>query len=233
MEGQSRFWRRFGFWLVPSKAGAGNREEWTRVREAAHLGNTRRFRRFVVLLWIGMLAFDPWLVSRLVRTYAVLGMLPHLVLPTLTQLAITWLAFRGAQIGLAQPTLEDSAMMQHGEEFEALSDQEREQLFQQRLRDSLQGKVRMDEREAELQLRAEGAAYRLLRPGLTLVVAGYWAVCLLGPFEAVREMLVISAIAVTWIAVAVLVLPTMVRMWTQPNEAGETRIVSSNHGGGL
>jgi hypothetical protein len=227
MEGQSWFWRRFAFWLTPSKAGSTGHEEWAKVREAAHWGNTRSFRRFVVLLWIGMLALDPWLVSLLVRTYAVLGTLPHLLLPTLTQLTITWLAFRGAQIGLAQPTLEDSAMMQHGEEFEALSDREREQLIQQRLRDSLQGKVRMDEREAELQLHAEGAAYRLLRPGLALVVVGYWAVCLLGPFEADREMLVTTAITVTWIAVAVLVLPTMVRMWTQPNEAGETRIVNT------
>jgi hypothetical protein len=51
---------------------------------------------------------------------------------------------------------------------------------------------------------------------------------LLGPFAEVRETLVDTAIAVTWIAVAVLVLPTMVRMWTQPNEVGETRIVSAN-----
>ena len=73
-------------------------------------------------------------------------------------------------------------------------------------------------------MKAEGAAYRLLRPGLVVVVAAYWAVCLLGPFEAIREPLAITAIAFTWLAVAVLVLPTMVRMWTQPNEVGEIRI---------
>ncbi len=228
MEGQSWFRRKFAFWFVSIRAGSAGGEEWDKVRKAAYWGNTRHFRRFVVLLWIGMLAIDPWMVSLLVRTYAVLGTLPHLLLPTLTQLAITWLAFRGAQIGLTQPTLEDSAMMQHGEEFEALTEREREQLFQQRLRDSLQGKVRTDEREAELQLRAEGVAYRLLRPGLGLVVAGYWAVCLLGPFAETRETLVDTAIAVTWIVVAVLVLPTMVRMWTQPNEVGETQIVNAN-----
>ena len=231
MECESRLWRRLGSWFLPVKSGSAGDGEWDKVRKAAHWGNARHFRRFVVLLWIGMLAIDPWMVSLLVRTYAVLGTLPHLLLPTLTQLAITWLAFRGVQIGLAQPTLDDSAMMQHGEEFEALTDQEREELFQQRLRDSLQGKVRTDEREAELQLHAEGAAYRLLRPGLALVVAGYWAACLLGPFAKVRETLVDTAIAVTWIAVAVLVLPTMVRMWTQPNEVGETRIVNLNKKG--
>jgi len=207
-----------------------NHDDWTKVRRASHWGNTRRFRRFAVVLWIGLLALDPWLVSRLVRSYAALSMLPELLLPTATQLLITWLAFRGAQFGLAQPTIEDSAMMQHGEEFDALTNPQREQLVQRRFLDFLLWRVPTDEREAGLRLQAEGAAYRLLRPGLMVVVAGYWAVCLLGPFEAVREPLAVTAIVVTWIAVAVLVLPTMIRMWTQPNEAGETRITRAVNG---
>jgi len=82
-----------------------------------------------------------------------------------------------------------------------------------------------------LRLRAEGDAYRLLRPGLAIAIAAYWAVCLLGPFAAIREPLAITAIAFTWLAVAVLVLPTMVRMWTQPNEIGEMRIVGAGEPG--
>jgi len=221
MESRNWFWRKFG----PNRAI--DREEWDRVRRVSHWGNKRSFRRFAVLFWIGMLAFDPWMVTRLVKTYAALAMLPQLLLPTVTQLLITWLAFRGARIGLAQPTLEDSAQMQHGVEFDALTNPEREQLFQERLRDFMLGRVHRDEREAELRLRAEGAAYRLLRPGLVVVVAAYWAVCLLGPFEAVRETLAITAVVMTWIAVAVLVLPTMVRMWTQPDQVpGEPRLVT-------
>jgi hypothetical protein len=227
MHDRSWFWRTFGFWMAPDKAGTFDREDWARVQRISHLGNTRRFRRFAVLLWIGMLAFDPWMIFHLARLYAPLAMLPQLLLPTATQLLITWLAFRGMRIGLAQPTLDDSAMMQHGVEFDELTSKQREQLFQQRSRDFIFGGIYKDEREAELRLHAEGAAYRLLRPGLVLIVAAYWTVCLLGPFEAVRETLTITAIAVTWIAVAVLVLPTMVRMWTQPNEAGETRIVAT------
>jgi hypothetical protein len=226
MEDHSGFWRRLGFGHGAKRAGD---DEWARVRRASHWGNTRQFRRFVVLLWIGMLAFDPWMVSRLVRVYSGLGMLPSLLIPTLIQLAITWLAFRGAQIGLAQPTIDDSAWMEHGAEFDALSEQEREQLFRGRLRSFVAGGAHQDEREAELRLRAEGAAYRLLRPGLALIVAAYWAVCLLGPFEQVRATLSITAIAVTWIAAAVLVLPTLIRMWTQPNEVGETRIVKAGN----
>lgn len=221
MESRSWFWRKFG----PNRAT--DREEWDRVRRVSHWGNKRSFRRFAVLFWIGMLAFDPWMVTRLAKTYAALAMLPQLLLPTVTQLLITWLAFRGARIGLAQPTLEDSAQMQHGVEFDALTNPEREQLFQVRLRDFVLGRVHRDEREAELRLRSEGAAYRLLRPGLVVVVAAYWAVCLLGPFEAIRETLAITAVVMTWIAVAVLVLPTMVRMWTQPDQVpGEPQLVT-------
>ena len=197
------------------------------IRRISDWGNNRQMRRIAVLMWIGMLGFDPWVVSRLVHGYAFFAMLPNLLLPTLTQLAITWLAFRGMRIGLAQPTLDDSAVSQYGAEFDALTDQQCEDLYERRFRDFILGRACKDEREAELRLRAEGAAYRLLRPGLAIAITGYWAVCLLGPFESIRGALAITAIAFTWLGVAVLVLPTMVRMWTQPNEVGETRIVGA------
>jgi hypothetical protein len=227
MEDRSRFWQRFVLWIGIPRRRTSELEDWASILRVSYLGNSRRFRRFAVLLWIVVLAFDPWVLSRLARSYAALAKLPQLLLPTVTQLLITWLAFRGAHIGLAQPTLEDTAMMQHGAEFDRLTHQQREQLFRRKFRDFILGRVPKDERESELRLRAEGVAYRLLRPGLVIVVAAYWAVCLLGPFEPVRQTLAIAAIAVTWLAVAVLVLPTMVRMWTQPNEVGEPRIVRS------
>ena len=215
--------------VAPALASAAtrDREHWARVNRLSRWGNTRRVRRLVVLLWIAVLAVDPWVVMRLAQRFAVLAQLPALLLPTLSQLLIAWLVFRAMQIGLAQPTLDDAAQMQHGEEFDALTSEQREQLFQQRSKDLVLGRVNRDEREAELRLAAEGRAYRLLRPGLISVVVASWAVCKLGPFAVVRETLPITAIAVTWIAVAVLVLPTMVRMWTQPNEIGEPQIVKS------
>jgi uncharacterized SAM-binding protein YcdF (DUF218 family) len=204
-----------------------DREHWARVNRVSRWGNTRLVRRWVVLLWIALLAVDPWIVLRLAQRFAVLAKLPALLVPTLLQPLIAWLAFRAMQTGLAQPTLEDDALMQHGEPFDALTSEQRQQLLQQRSKDLLLGRIHRDEREAELRLAAEGTAYRLLRPGLVLVVAAYWAVCLLGPFAAVRETLAITGLAVTWIAIAVLVLPTMVRMWTQPNEVGDPQIVNA------
>jgi len=204
-----------------------DREHWARVNRVSRWGNTRLVRRWVVLLWIALLAVDPWIVLRLAQRFAVLAKLPALLVPTLLQPLIAWLAFRAMQTGLAQPTLEDDALMQHGEPFDALTSEQRQQLLQQRSKDLLLGRIHRDEREAELRLAAEGTAYRLLRPGLVLVVAAYWAVCLLGPFAAVRETLAITGLAVTWVAIAVLVLPTMVRMWTQPNEVGDPQIVNA------
>jgi hypothetical protein len=204
-----------------------DREHWARVNRVSRWGNTRLVRRWVVLLWIALLAVDPWVVLTLAQRFAVLAKLPALLVPTLLQPLIAWLAFRAMQTGLAQPTLEDDALMQHGEPFDALTSEQRQQLLQQRSKDLLLGRIHRDEREAELRLAAEGTAYRLLRPGLVLVVAAYWAVCLLGPFAAVRETLAITGLAVTWVAIAVLVLPTMVRMWTQPNEVGDPQIVNA------
>jgi hypothetical protein len=226
-EDHSWLWQRLG--VRPARGGPArpNGEEWATVRQVSHWGNTRAFRRFVVLLWVALLAVDPWIVYRLALRFAVLAKVPGLLLSTLSQLAITWLAFRALQLGLAQPSLDDSAVMQHGEDFDALTDHQREQLVEQRSKDLILGRIQKDEREAQLRLASEGAAYRLLRPGLAIAVAIYWAVCLLGPFAAQRETLTITAIAITWIAVAVLVLPTMVRMWTQPNQVGDPRIVAA------
>lgn len=218
-------WRSFRL-LLRSDNGSV-REDWNAIRRVSLWGNSRRFRRIVVLLWIGLLAIDPWMIIRLSQGIAFLAKLPVLLLPTMTQLLITWLAFRFMCIGLAQPTIEDSALLHSGAAFDTLTNSQREELFEWRFRNFVLGRLHVDEREIELRERAEVAAYRVLRPALFATGLAYWAFCLMGPFEAVRGTLVITAVAYTWLAVAVLVLPTMIRMWTQPNEAGETFIVSS------
>lgn len=229
MEHRSSSWRGLRLLLAPGAVDKSGHEDWTTIRQVSYWGNTRRFRRIVVLLWIGLLAVDPWLIVRLSQSFAFLARLSVLLLSTVTQLLITWLAFRFMCIGLAQPTIEDSALLHFGVAFDALSNRQREELFQRRFRNFIFGRLHIDERETELRLRSEVAAYRLLRPGLAVVGAIHWAICLLGPFESVRGTLVVTAVAYTWLAVAILVLPTMIRMWTQPNEAGETRIVGMDN----
>jgi len=178
-----------------------------------------------MVLWNCLLGIDAMIAFKIARHDA-----PFALYPTLLLFGFALWAFRRMGIGLAQPTLEDRAVMQYGAEFDALKEKQRGEVFEQQVRDNILGRMRKDERETELRLRAEGAAYRLLRPGLVIVVAGYWAVCLLGPFEPIRETLAITAIAFTWIALAVLVLPTMIRMWTEPDVAGEPRVVGPEGG---
>ncbi len=216
-----------GVLTMPQARKTSDRKDRTHLRRISHWGNSRRVRRFVVLLWIAVLAVDPWIVMRISRSFDALARLPQLLLPTVTQLLITWIAFRSMQIGLAQPPLNDSAVMQFGADFDTLTEEEHEELMRSRSRELLLGALERDEREAELQARAERVAYRLLRPGLPALVAAYWGICLFAPIGTARPALVLTAVGLTWLAALVLVLPTMVRMWTQPNEAGETQLAQS------
>jgi hypothetical protein len=221
MEERSWFWRKIGWWFVPVQAQTLRLLEWSKIRRFQRWENSRRARRVLVLGWILLLGLFGWVTLIPTRASAFLA-LENAVL----FLGVAWLGFRAMRIRLAQPTLEDRAVMEYGAEFDELTERQRGEIFSRQIRDGFRGSVRQDEREAELRLRSEGAAYRLLRPGLVVVVAGYWAVCLLGPFAVVRAMLAVTAVVFTWLAFVVLVLPTMVRMWTQPDDVGEPRVVA-------
>jgi hypothetical protein len=133
---------------------------------------------------------------------------------------------RTLRIGFAQVSLEDRAVIEYGAEFDALKEKQRGEVFQRAVRDGLFGRVKVDEHEAERRLRAQGAAYRLLGPALVVFVAGYWGACLFGPFAATRGALAATAVVVTWLSALVLAAPTMIRMWTQPDEPGQTAAVA-------
>jgi len=222
MEERSWFWRRIGFWFVPVKRGTLRREEWAKIQRLSRSGQSRKARRIMVLVWVFELSLFLWIAYRGARLWSVAGFLYTVILSSLALFVV-----QRMRISLAQPTLEDEALMEYGEKFEALPERQRGELFQRLVRDGIWGRAKLDEREAELRMHSEGVAYRLLRPGLVTVALAYWAICLLGPFSAVRTMLVITAIAFSWLAMVVLVLPTIVRMWTEPDQAGEPRVVAT------
>jgi hypothetical protein len=217
------FRRKTGFRFVSVGSGRLDREEWTKIRRASRWGRSRRARRVLMLLWAAVLAIDVTIAVDIAHRDPALS-----ILPTLLMFGFALWALYRTGIGLAQPKLEDRAVMQYGAEFDALKEQQRGEVFSQHVRDNIRGKISADEREAELRLRSEREAYRLLRPGLPIAIAAYWAMCLLGPFGQAREALAITAIAFTWLALAVLVLPVMIRIWTEPNEIGEPRIVDGD-----
>jgi hypothetical protein len=217
---RSWFWKKIGFWFVPVKAGTLGPEEWAKVRKISPSGKRRTRRLLFALLWVPVLAFEIAVSLRMVRLDPWAGLISTAWLTVLLGL---WV--RSLRIGFAQVSLEDRAVMKYGAEFDALKEKQRGEIFQQALRDGLFGRVKVDEHEAERRLKAQGAAYRLLGPTLLVFVAGYWAVCLFGPFETTRSALAVTAVVVTWLVALVLAAPTMIRMWTQPDEPGETAAV--------
>jgi hypothetical protein len=219
-EERSWFWKKIGFWFVPVRAGTLGPEEWAKVRKMSRTGKNRRTRRLFTLLWVPALALEIAVSLRVVRLDPWAGLMSAAWLTVLMGLTV-----RALRIGFAQVSLEDRAVMEYGAEFDALKGKQRGEIFQRAVRDGLFGRVKVDEHEAERRLRAQGAAYRLLGPGLVVFVTGYWAVCLFGPVGATRSALAVTAVVVTWLAALVLAAPTMIRMWTQPDEPGETAAV--------
>jgi hypothetical protein len=220
-EKRSWFWKKIGFWFVPAMSEKLGPEEWAKIRKASRTSKNRRTRRLFALLWLPGLAFEITVSLRVVRLDPWAGLMSAALLTMVMGLAV-----RALRIGFAQVSLEDRAVMEHGAEFDALKEEQRGEIFQRAVRDGLFGRVKVDELEAEQRLRAQGAAYRLLGPALIVFVAGYWGVCLFGPFEATRSALAVTAVVVTWLAALVLAAPTMIRMWTQPDEPGENAAVA-------
>jgi hypothetical protein len=217
---RSWFWKKIGFWFVPVKAGTLGPEEWAKVRKISPTGKRRTRRLLFAFLWVPVLAFEIAVSLRMVHVDPWAGLISTAWLAALLGL---WV--RSLRIGFAQVSLEDRAAIEYGAEFDALKEKQRGEIFQQAVRDGLFGRVKIDEHEAARRLQAQGAAYRLLGPALLLFVTGYWAVCLLGPFQATRNALAVTAVVVTWMVALVLAAPTMIRMWTQPDEPTEIAAV--------
>jgi hypothetical protein len=218
---RSWIWKKIGFWFVPARSEKLGPKEWAKVLKMSRTG-TRRTRRLVLgLLNLPVLAFEIAVSVRIVRLDPWAGLISTAWLALLLGLFV-----RALRIAFAQVSLEDRAVMEYGTEFDALKAKQRVEVFKRAVRDGIFGRVKVDEREAELRLRAQGAAYRLLGPALLVFLAGYWGVCLLGPFGATRSALAVTAVVVTWLVALVLAAPTMIRMWTQPDEPEESTAVA-------
>jgi hypothetical protein len=215
---RSWFFRKIGFWFTPAKSEKLGPEEWAKVLKRARPAK-QRARRALAVLWVPAFAFELALSLWIVRIDPWAGLVC-----TAMQTVLMGLAVRALWIGFAQASLEDRAAMEYGAEFLDLRAKQRGEIFLRAVREGISGRVKVDEHEAHRRLRAQGAAYRLLGPVLAVFVAVYWAVCLFGPFAATRTALAATAVVVTWLAALVLAAPAIIRMWTQPDEPGETAL---------
>jgi hypothetical protein len=124
--------------------------------------------------------------------------------------------------------LDDWAQATYGVNFDQLSETEQGEILQKknllahRLLDS---EWRTDERQEAFRLQAKDAAYRILRTTLPWFLAVYWALYLWVPAGNVRDAVMDAPIMVSWLAVFVVTLPSVIEMWTEPDEVGEARVV--------
>ena len=121
--------------------------------------------------------------------------------------------------------LDDRAQVEHGVNFDQLSDAEQKELLARYRIGTFRLDGVADERQEMSRLRANKAAFRFLRVALLCFAVGYWMVYLWVPAGDWRDMLMDSPVVISWLVVFVISLPQQIEMWTEPDDIGEPRAV--------
>jgi hypothetical protein len=123
-------------------------------------------------------------------------------------------------------SLDDRAMLEHGVEFERLSEMEQREILRRYRVGTYLMNYFPDEREAVEERDSQVRAYALLRWLLPVIAAiyavGWWLV----PAGRVRVGWTNGPVVVGWLFLLVLALPQMIWMWTEPDAVGESQVVS-------
>ena len=146
----------------------------------------------------------------------------------INSLSAIWLAMlllRSTRRNFSCVSLEDRAQMKYGKAFAELTVMEQDRVkwsWGRQLREPGSG---LDERDAAMTRDAEGRAFWILRRGLPVLVAAYWAVCFSVPVGPIRQGLLISAVAISGLVLVVLALPEVIRVWMMPDDTAEPHVV--------
>jgi len=200
---------------------------WRAILGVMRWDRRRRSRRLLVVLWVGMLGYWFWMAMHAAEPWR-RGDGDGVAAFAFTLMAMgpgAWVLYITRR-KMAETSLEDRAIAEHGVEFEQLSEPERGLLYQRLLRERVIGRAARDEREMALQQKAAWMAFRILRPALVLLVLGYWGVCFSRPCGSARSELMVSAVVISWLVMGVLALPYMVMMWIEPDQVSELRMVT-------
>src|SRR5271170_3854252 len=123
-------------------------------------------------------------------------------------------------------SLDDRAVAEYGVEFEKLGEaQQKELLRRYRVGTYLLGYY-PDELEEAQERESFQRAYGVLRWLLPVLAVIYWAGWRLLPEGRVRAGWTDGPVVLFWVSLLVLAMPQMIRMWTEPDEVGETRVVA-------
>jgi hypothetical protein len=228
MSQQSWFFRKIGY-LFAVTSGKLGPSEWAKILHAQRAVKTHRVRRRSLPLIIASFVAYPC-----VSIFGAWALLAHshiraaivwILGSNLYLVFMVWMGLRVMRGELDQTTLEDRALMEYGTPFAALEEQQRVDLYRRQTRGDFRHDISSDERETRLRLYSTDAAYRILSPSIAALIAAYWAFCLLAPFTKQRITLLLTAVVFTWIAVAIIALPTLIRSWTEPDDPGEPKLV--------
>ncbi|RSL16129.1 hypothetical protein EDE15_1638 [Edaphobacter aggregans] len=183
---------------------------------------------FAVVLWgwAYVESDDPLSVHRL----------PHRLAIFVT--AMTWMFNMGMMLffskwmmAMAGSSVEERSVLEYGTSYDKLTPQERREMLLRYRAELFSQPFHPDEWQAAQHERAERTAFRLLRRSAVVVTVAGWAVYLMAPKVALgwwlrwRGLLVDSPLVLLWMTTALFLLPTLVRMWTLPDEVGEPRVI--------
>jgi hypothetical protein len=132
---------------------------------------------------------------------------------------------------LAGSSTDDLAMLEYGMPYDKLTmSQRRKMLVRSRAR-MFECWFRADERQSLQLERAERIAYRLLRRTAMTIVILMWAAYLIAPERAFGwalqwgRLMMNSPLMLTWLLLVLIALPMLIRMWTEPDQVGEPKVV--------
>ncbi len=205
------------------------RKGWLKtIDELNARGSTRPLRRLLVVLWLlipaiwcmsAVIGLRPWCDSgRLYGVGSCIG--------CLTAVGLAALNFRLNRRLLLGVSLDHIARTLYAKPFLELNEMQRDRVKWRWRQKFWKGDLALDEREVVMRREAEHRAFRILRIMLSLLIVAYWAVCLRAPIGQMRVGLLIGAVAFSVLALLIMVLPEVIRLWIEPDVAGEPEIAA-------
>lgn len=189
---------------------------------------TRRIRRFsvaayVITILILFLTVGIYLLP-FRDTTRLYGLAAFIVVWTYIGYAVFFL--RILRRGSSVTSMEERAQLDFGKPYAKLSLMHRFDVRARVTREFRQGGRPPDERDAVVQREAEQRAFRILRIALPIFALVYWGVCLSMPLGPVRVGLLIGAVVMSVMLIPVMILPDVIRLWTEPDAAPEPNVVT-------
>jgi hypothetical protein len=193
----------------------------SRAFRQAMKNRTRRSRRIEVVFFFFMMAAGLSFAGQPFRW----GQLSARVLPLIYAIGRIYRLWNWQRM-LPVSSLDDRAVLEYGVEFEKLGEAQQKELLRRYRVGTYLLDYYPDELEEARERESFQRAYGVLRwllPGLAVIYFVGWELL---PEGRVRAGWTDGPVVLAWIMLLVLALPQMIRMWTEPDEVGEPRMVA-------